>query len=497
MVSTTERVSAAVVAAAAVAVVGREVASLQLDGQALAVVAASMATALMAALTLVSFLSWRLTADRRSLYISAACCCYVAVPLLLGVVLPSVSRSDLPGAGVASQLAAAPAVAVYGLAARRTTDRARRRAWSVVAPLLVTTGGIAAAMLVLPDPQLVDLEPGTPAGPGTRLGLAVLAAAWAGLAVAHAVAGRRRAIQVVWGWSVTAAGISAAYAAGAAAVPWAEAAGWVVMDAALLAGLVGATTELQRHHAAERRDLRDALVRAAVATSRAQAIDRGRAELRHDARAALLGIEAAARGLAAQRDLLTRDQWHELSTGLVAEVHRLGALLGDNTADGGPFDLRDAIMPVVACARAEGLDVIVDVAAGIEVEGSRDGTGRALLSLLDNARVHASGSGIRVQVVVGPDEVALRVEDRGPGVPRALRDSLFDRGVAGGPAAGSGLGLHVARRVLVEAGGSLDHEPRRGSGSSFVMRLRRHHRTESIRAGEPTAHPDYGLAAVP
>ncbi|HEX2565079.1 MAG TPA: hypothetical protein VHK25_14235, partial [Acidimicrobiales bacterium] len=217
MVSTTERVSAAVVAAAAIAVVGREVASLQLDTQALAVVAASMATALMAALTLVSFLSWRLTADRRSLYISAACCCYVAVPLLLGVVLPSVSRSDLPGAGVASQLAAAPAVAVYGLAARRTTDRARRRAWSVVVPLLVTTGGIAAAMLVLPDAQLVDLEPGGPAGPGTRLGLAVLAAAWAGLAVAHVVAGRRRAIQVVWGWSVTAAGISAAYAAGAAA----------------------------------------------------------------------------------------------------------------------------------------------------------------------------------------------------------------------------------------------------------------------------------------
>jgi signal transduction histidine kinase len=497
VVSTTERVSAAVVTAAAVAVVAREVAALRFDAHAVAVVAASMAAALMAALTLVSFLSWRLAADRRSLYISAACCCYVAVPLMLGVVLPSVSHSELAGVGSASQLAAAPAVAVYGLAARRTTERAHRRAWSVVAPLLVTTGAIAAAVLVLPDAHLADFEPGTPNGPGTRLGLAVLAVAWAGLAVAHAVAGRRRAIQVVWGWSVTAAGISVAYAAGAAAKPWAEAAGWVVMDAALLAGLVGATTELQRHHAAERRDLRDALVRAAVATSRAQAIDWGRAELRHDARAALLGIEAAARGLAAQRDLLTRDQWHELSTGLVAEVHRLGALLGENAADGGPFDLRDAIMPVVACARAEGLDVIVDVAPGIEVEGFREGTGRALLSLLDNARVHASGSGIRVRVVAGSDDVALRVEDRGPGVPPGLRDTLFDRGVAGGPGAGSGLGLHVARRVLVEAGGSLHHEPRRGGGSSFVMRLRRHPRAEPIPARAPTPRPDRGLAAVP
>jgi signal transduction histidine kinase len=497
VLSTTGRLSAAVVAAVAVAVVTREVAALQLDARAVAVVAASMATALMAALTLVSFLSWRLATDRRSLYISAACCCYVAVPLLLGVVLPSVSQSDLSGTGGASQLAAVPAVAVYGLAARRATDRAGRRAWSVAAPLLVTTGAIAAVMLVLPDADVVDLEPGTPAGPGTRLGLAVLAVAWAGLAVVHAAASRRRATQVAWGWSVTAAGISVAYGAGAAAGPWTEAVGWMVMDAALLAGLLGATTELQRHHAAERRDLRDALVRAAVATSRAQAVDQGRAELRHDARAALLGIEAAARGLSVQRDLLTPQQWNELSAGLVAEVHRLGALLDERATDGDPFDLRDAIMPVVACARAEGLDVAVDVAAGIEVEGSREGTGRVLLSLLDNARVHAPGSGIRVRVVAGPDEVALRVEDRGPGVQPALRDSLFDRGVAGGPGAGSGLGLHVARRVLVEAGGSLDHEARRGGGSSFVMRLRRHRRAEPSPAREPTARPDCGLAAVP
>lgn len=495
MLSRTRRVSAAVVAAGAVAVVGREVAALPLDPHAVAVVAASMATALMAALTLVSFLSWRLAVDRRSLYIAAACCCYTAVPLLLGVVLPSVSRSDLPGA--ASQLAAVPALAMYGLAARRTSDRAGRRAWSVVAPLLVTTGAIAASVLVLTDADLVGLEPGTPPAPSTRLGLGVLAAAWAGLAVVHAAASRRRATQVAWGWSVAAAGISAAYAAGAAGGPRVEAVGWVLMDAALLAGLVGATAELQRHHAAERRDLRDALVRAAVATSRAQAIDRGRAELRHDARAALLGIEAAARGLAVQRDLLTPEQWRELSAGLVSEVHRLGALLDERALDGGPFDLRDAVMPVIACARAEGLDVAVDVAAGIEVEGSREGTGRALLSLLDNARVHAPGSGIRVRAVAGPDDVTVRVEDRGPGVPPDLRDSLFDRGVAAGPGAGSGLGLHVARRILVEAGGSLSCEPRRGGGTSFVMRVRRHRPVAPSPARTPCARPGRGLAAVP
>lgn len=274
------------------------------------------------------------------------------------------------------------------------------------------------------------------------------------------------------------------YAIGAATGAWADAFAWSVMAAALLAGLWGSVIDLQHHHTAERRDLRDALVRAAVATSRAQAIDDGRAELRHDARAALLGIEAAARGLGRQRDLLTPAQRDELSNGLVAEVHRLGALLDERAEDGAPFDLRDAIMPVIACARADGLDVAVDVGTGIEVEGSREHTGRALLSLLDNARVHAPTSGVRVRAVVGADDVAVHTDDRGPGVPLAVRDSLFERGVRGGPGAGSGLGLHVARRLVAEVGGSMDYRPRPGGGSSFVIRVRR-------------ASPDHGPDVVP
>ncbi len=488
MVSTVRRAPAAVLTAAAAAGVGREVAALRLDPRAVAVVAASMATALMVALTLVSFLSWRLSGDRRSLYISAACCCCAAVPLLFGVVLPSVSPSDLSGAGVAFQIAGAPAVVVFGLAARRTSERARRRAWSVLALLVLATGTVAAAVLALPDAHLIDLEPGAPGPLGARLASGTIAAAWAVVAVAHLVAARRRASHAGWGWSVAAAGTSLCYAIGAVPGVWPDALAWSVMAAALVAGLWGAMIDLQRHHAAERRDLRDALVRAAVATSHAQAIDDGRAELRHDARAALLGIEAAARGLGRQRDLLTPAQRDELSNGLVAEVHRLGALLDERAEDGARFDLRDAIMPVIACARADGLDVAVDVAAGIDVEGSREHTGRALLTLLDNARVHAHGSGVQVRAVVGDDVVAVHADDRGRGVPVAVRDSLFERGVRSGPGAGSGLGLHVARRLVAESGGSLGYQPRPGGGSSFVIRVRRAAPDAALDADAPAGH---------
>lgn len=182
MVSTIRRAPATVLTVAAAAVVARDVAALKLDPRAVAVVAASMATALMVALTLVSFLSWRLAGDRRSLYISAACCCYAAFPLFLGVVVPSVSPSDLSGAGTAFQIAGAPAVALFGLAARRTSNRARRRAWSVLAMLVAATGTIAAAVLALPDADLVDLEPGALDTLGARHASVTIAAVWTAVA---------------------------------------------------------------------------------------------------------------------------------------------------------------------------------------------------------------------------------------------------------------------------------------------------------------------------
>jgi signal transduction histidine kinase len=454
----------------AAVVVTRHVFGLVVEPRALAVVAASMSAALMAALTLVCYLSWRVFADRRALYISAACCCYTTFPLVLGAVVPSVSSSELGDAGAAFQLAGAPAVVVFGLAARGTSGQAVRSARSLLATLMLASATIAAVVLALPDAHIIGIEPGVPTPPSARFGLCVVAVAWGIVALAHAVAPRRRGAGLPWAGWVTAAGIGLTYVIGAVPGTWAQAAAWSTMSAALIAGLSGAVIELERHHAVQQEERRGGLVRAAPPTSLAPGID-DHAELRHDARAALLGIEAAAQGLSRHRDLLTPEQWDELSNGLVAEVHRLASLI-DGRVDGtGCFDLRHALMPVIACARADGLRVEVDIRTGVDVAGSREGTSRAMLSLLNNARVHAPGSRVSVRAVVGPHEVAIHVDDRGPGVPAILRGSLFERGALGATSGGSGLGLHVARRLVEESGGSLAYAPRAGGGSSFVMRL--------------------------
>jgi hypothetical protein len=481
----------AVAGLTAAVVVTRHVFGLVVEPRALAVVAASMSTALMAALTLVCYLSWRVVADGRALYISAACGCYTAFPLVLGAVVPSVSSSDLGDASAAFQLAGTPAVVVFGLAARGTCGQSIRGVRSLLATLMLASATIAAVVLALPDTQITGIEPGAPTPPSARFALFVVAASWGIVAVAHAVAQRRRA-RLPWAWWVTAGGMCLTYAIGAVPGTWAQAAAWSTMSAALIVGLCGAVIDLERHHAVQRDELRAGLVRAEPPPFPVPGIDHDRAELRHDARAALLGIEAAAQGLGRHRDLLTPEQWDELSNGLVAEVHRLGSLIDGRVDTTCCFDLRDALMPVIACARADGLRVEVDVRTGVDVAGSREGTSRALLSLLDNARVHAPGSRVSVRAVVGPHEVAVHVDDRGPGVPATLRGSLFERGARGASSGGSGLGLHVARRLIEESGGSLAHEPRAGAGSSFVMRL-----PLAVRRERPTVSGAGAMAGSP
>ena len=461
----------AVAGLTAAVVVTRHVGGLVGEPRILAMVAASTSVALMAALALVSYLSWRAVADHRALYISAACCCYTTYSLVLGAVVPSVSSAELGDAGAAFQLAGTPAVVVFGLAAGRGSGRSVRGMRSLTATLMLAGATVAAVALGLSFTQVTGIDPGAPTPSSARSGLFLVAAAWGIVAFAHALAPRRCGTRVPSAWWVTAAGIGLAYAIGAVPGTWAHAAAWLTMTAALIAGLCGAVMELERHYATQQDELRAGLVPATPPLSAAPVVDHDRAELRHDARAALLGIEAAAQGLSRHRDLLTPEQWDELSSGLVAEVHRLGSLIDGRVDATCYFDLRDALMPVISCARAKGLRVEVDVPAGVGVAGSPHGTSRALLSLLDNARVHAAGSHVSVRAVVGGREVTVHVEDRGPGVPASLRGSLFDRGARDATSDGSGLGLHVARRLMEESGGSMAHEPRAGGGSSFVMRL--------------------------
>jgi two-component system, OmpR family, sensor histidine kinase RstB len=102
---------------------------------------------------------------------------------------------------------------------------------------------------------------------------------------------------------------------------------------------------------------------------------------------------------------------------------------------------------------------------------------RAVRNLLENARRYG---GTEVETVVsGPPHpggrVELRVRDRGPGVPEAYRERIFEAffrlpGHAEREG-GVGLGLSLVRQIAERHGGTVRCEPRQGGGTCFVLAL--------------------------
>src|SRR5439155_16406454 len=99
---------------------------------------------------------------------------------------------------------------------------------------------------------------------------------------------------------------------------------------------------------------------------------------------------------------------------------------------------------------------------------------RALRNLLENARRYG-GDQVSVLLERSADRALVRVCDRGPGVPEAMRERIFEPffrlpGHAE-QAGGVGLGLSLVKQIAERHGGSVRCEARPGGGSSFVIEL--------------------------
>jgi two-component system sensor histidine kinase KdpD len=101
---------------------------------------------------------------------------------------------------------------------------------------------------------------------------------------------------------------------------------------------------------------------------------------------------------------------------------------------------------------------------------------RILGNLVDNAlRYSPDGGSVEIHAERDGEWVAIFVSDRGPGVPEAERDRIFEafyRPRSEAPDAGrAGLGLSIARRLAELQGGTVEYAPRDGGGSIFTLRL--------------------------
>ncbi len=117
----------------------------------------------------------------------------------------------------------------------------------------------------------------------------------------------------------------------------------------------------------------------------------------------------------------------------------------------------------------------VEVHQSFETTGDVYAPARAfnqvLLNLVDNS-IQSGAKNIWIEVRQNESQAFVAVADDGPGVPPDLVHRIFDPFfTTRAEGEGTGLGLHLSRRIAQECGGELRYEPRPGGGARFVMEI--------------------------
>jgi signal transduction histidine kinase len=137
-----------------------------------------------------------------------------------------------------------------------------------------------------------------------------------------------------------------------------------------------------------------------------------------------------------------------------------------------PVDLGDLIRDVAASLPRP---IAVEVPAElphIEVDPVR--IRQILLNLLANALRHTPAEGIiTVEVQAQPQRVLIRVRDTGTGIAPEDLPRLFERFQKGSDSRGSGLGLPIARKLVLAHGGEIGVESVLGRGTEVTVSLPR------------------------
>jgi signal transduction histidine kinase len=133
-----------------------------------------------------------------------------------------------------------------------------------------------------------------------------------------------------------------------------------------------------------------------------------------------------------------------------------------------------AVAQLVARRAAErGLRLVVDVMPDLpEPAIADDPLRQVLLNLALNAlEATPAGGDVRLAARALGRAVELAVEDRGPGVPAALRRRVFDPWFSTHAERTGGLGLSIARRLVEDAGGTISIGDRADGGARVRVRL--------------------------
>ncbi len=192
-------------------------------------------------------------------------------------------------------------------------------------------------------------------------------------------------------------------------------------------------------------------------------------ELRSPLARLRMAVEAAPE---AQREEIARNI-AELDE-LVEEILLASRLDAGAGAAGEPQEIDLAGLLAEECVPF-GADLSVTSDRSVLVKGDARLLRRLFRNLLDNARRHGGEGPIEVTIACSATQATVAVCDRGPGIPAAETDRIFEpfyrpKGSAG-PNGGTGLGLSLVKQIAQKHSGDVEYVPRGGSGARFKVTM--------------------------
>lgn len=208
----------------------------------------------------------------------------------------------------------------------------------------------------------------------------------------------------------------------------------------------------------------------------------------HDLRTPLTSIQMVHSLLEAEAYGTLSESGHESIATAEENVSRLIALVnglldldkiesGNLELDLETFKLDDAVKAaqtaVLGVAERYGVSVRVQDHEPVELRADRERIVQVLINLMSNGcKFSPQGAQVVVSVLPEPDQVRITVADSGRGVPKNLRETIFERfkQVDRSDAkkkGGTGLGLAICRAIVERHGGRIGCDSEEGRGSTF------------------------------
>jgi signal transduction histidine kinase len=231
-------------------------------------------------------------------------------------------------------------------------------------------------------------------------------------------------------------------------------------------------------------------------TGRVQAGQRSQREfvanVSHELKTPLTSIQGFAQALLDGTAAIpeTQKQAAQIIYDEAGRMHRMALNLLDLARlDAGIADLKRELLDINALvngvterftpqARAAGVALELDLASLPSITGDGDRLAQVFTNLVDNAlKFTPPGGRILLRTITLDDGLEIHVQDTGAGIPQEALPHIFDRfyqadaARQGGKKHGAGLGLAIAREIVLAHGGTISVRSKQGQGSTFIVNL--------------------------